>query len=373
MVVSRILLLLMVLVFQCTFAFQEYNKTIIISDEGNNTNECCVEAKCSCSSLEIALQNVNNGTLINITSAKEALLVQINITYVSMIGIAGSNRTVIDCNSTGGVLYLNCEKIDVFGITWYQCGNNELHGAISLDHSHDISITDCTFQSSNIHGIAVESLPEKIAIKDTEFLYNNKSSTAGGGIALFFQQTQETNPPMHLELVITRSMFEYNGIQSTLLNGGGMYISITDSSSLVNIYVEDSVFVNNTGSGGMYVSVNVINDRLNIVIHLNNVTFINNSAGPQIGGYNGDGIYCYTRGNSINFTVTNSFIYNDIFIFSITLHTSVFMDKSLLANNTENIKVTMENYSNLIASFSNINLIGTQVSITVQRNPNIVF
>ena len=123
-----------------------------------------------------------------------------------------------------------------------------------MNHSENLSVRNCKFQSSNIHGIVVQPLPGKIVIADTEFLCNNKSSNNNSGSGLFIQQTQETNPPMNLELVIIRSMFKYNGIGRLSSGGGGINIQITDSSSLINITINDSAFVNNTGSygGGMY-------------------------------------------------------------------------------------------------------------------------
>ena len=343
----------------------EYNKVIDISDEGST--ECCISGNCTCSSLETALQHVSNNTLINITSPKAALSIQINITNVSMIAIKGSNDTSIDCNNTGGILFSNCEGIDIIGITWYHCGNKKLQGAISLDHSHNVSVTNCKFQSSNVHGIAVQPLPGKVVIKDTEFSYNNRSSNSNGGSGLFIQQTQETNPPMSLELVIIRSMFKYNGIRG-LSKGGGINIQTTDSSSLINIAIKDSVFVHNAGSdgGGIYVSANVNNNDLNVIFQLQNATFINNSV--DFGGY-GDAVYSYTNGNSLSFTVTNSFIYNSIVIRSKTLHTSISMDEILWGNIKGNFRFIIEIYSNLNVSFSNMNLIATQVSITVQLNP----
>ena len=370
MTVVWILFLLMVLIFQYTFAFQEYSKIIIISDEGNITTECCIDGKCPCSSLEIALQNVNNKTLINITSAKETLPVQINITYISVIGIAGSNGTVIDCNNTGGVLFLNCGEIDVFGITWYQCGNNKLHGAISLDHSHNISITYCTFQSSNIHGIAVEPLPGKIVIKDTEFLYNNISGHSSG---LFIQQTKEGSTPVHLELTIIRSVFHHNGGHPAhnTAYGGGISIFINDSSSQVNFLIEDSVFTRNIGSigGGMYVSTNGANNSFNVVIQIKNVSFRNNIATTITDIFNGSAVHYETTSKNSSFTIRNSTIHNSMVILSSALHNLVLIDKSMWGSVKGGFSLSIEVNFNLYANFSNTNIVGTRISIiTVKKD-----
>ena len=365
-----LLCLIELLNFQCIHAYHEYNKVININNKGNT--DCCISTSgnCSCSSLETALQHVISNTLINITSPMVGLSIQISITHVSMITIKGSNNTIIDCNNTGGVLFSNCEGINIIGITWYHCGSKKLQGAISLDHSQNVSVENCKFYSSNVHGIAAQPLPGKIVITHTEFLYNNRSSNNNGGSGLFIQQTQETNPPMNLELVIIRSMFKYNG-ERELSNGGGINIHITDSSSQINITIKDSAFThNNAGSysGGMYVSAYVNNDDLNVIFQLQNATFSNNSVYSVIGDYNGDAIYSYTSGNSLSFTVTNSSIYNSVVVYSKTSHNSISMDEILWGYINGNFRFTILIYSSLTVNFSNMNLMATQVSIKVQLN-----
>ena len=94
--ITFLLCLVELLNFQCVCGYHEYNKVININHKGNNSIECCVNGTCPCSSLETALQHGINNTLINITSPKVRLSVQINIMHVSMITIKGSNDTTID-------------------------------------------------------------------------------------------------------------------------------------------------------------------------------------------------------------------------------------------------------------------------------------
>ena len=360
-----ILFLLMELLnLQCIHAHHEYDKVININNRGNNSNECCICGECPCLSLEIALQNFDNSTLINITSVSIELLKQINITNRSLIGIAGSNSTIINCNNTGGLLFISCEGIDIIGIIWHQCGHEDLQGAISLSHSHEISIKNCKFQNSNIYGIGAQSLG-KISIIDTEFLYNNRSSSNGGGSGLFIQQIQG----MNLELIIMRSLFKYNGVWRSS-EGGGMYLMTNDSSSLINISVEDSNFVHNYGSigGGIYVFANVRDNNLNVVFQLKNTTFMSNSIDSVKGDYNGDAIRCYASGNTFNFTMINSTIHNSIVIRS-NSQTLISMDEIKWGSIKGNFSFVAEIYSKLNISFSNMDLMATQVSITVQQNP----
>ena len=362
MAIVWILLLLMELNSQYTFAYQVYNKTITINNEGDNTNKCCVDGECPCSSLEMALVNVNNNTLINITSAMVGLSVQTNINYGSMIGITGSNYTVIDCNNTGGILFYNCGEIDIFGITWYQCGTNELLGAISLDHSYNISVENCKFQSSNTYGIVAQSVAGEIVITNTEFMYNNRSSKSNncsGGLSI--QQTLETNPPMDLNLGIIRSTFIYNGVWQS--PGGGIVLILKyNSSSLIWIYIsiEDTLFINNAGSGGIHFYAN---GDIKVVIDLNNILF----------EYNNGSVNCSVSGNSLGFAMRNCSVDSDIriLIHSNTMDTSILIDNySLLGyiNGESYSSLTIESYGNLNVGLSNMNLIRTQVSITAVQS-----
>ena len=364
MAIIWMLFLLMELNLQCIYAYQGYSRVITINDEGNNTPKCCVDGHCDCSSLEIALQHVKKDTLINITLPRVVLSVHSNISYISMIGITGNNGTFIDCNNTGGVSFFNCDGIDISGIAWYQCGSQESHGAILLDHSHDISIRNCKFQNSNTYGITVESLLGRFAIIDTEFSYNNRPSINDGGGGLFIYQMQETNL---LELVIIRSLFKHNGAWSFSSYYGALNILTNSSSSLINISIEDSDFIHNIGpnSGGMYIFANVNNNDLNVVIKLKNVTFINNSASSSITGhYDGDAIYCYTSGNSTNFTVINSSVgYSDIVLISNASYTAVLMDQSSFLWDS----LILYSVSNLSVSLSNMNFIAAYVNIIVEK------
>jgi len=329
-----------------------------------------VDGHCDCSSLEIALQHVKKDTLINITLPKVALSVHSNISYISMIGITGNNGTFIDCNNTGGVSFFNCDGIDISGIAWYQCGSQESHGAILLDHSHDISIRNCKFQSSNAYGITVESLLGRFVIIDTEFSYNNRPSMNGSGGLLIHQlhNNNNNNPSLNLELVIIRSLFKHNGV----FNGfGGMGILTNNLSSLINISIKDSNFIDNIGSftGGMYVFHN--NSNLNAVIQLENVNFVNNTATVSldfhdIGIRSSSAFFFYTNGNSTNFTMINSSaVYNSFLMYSDALYTSVLINKSPLWSDS----LTLYSRSNLSVSFSYMNFTGAYVLIVVDEHP----
>ena len=65
------LICLIILTSQCVCV---HSKVIIVnSNNGNDNTECCVNGECVCSSLSTALLNIDNNTVINITSQSVAL------------------------------------------------------------------------------------------------------------------------------------------------------------------------------------------------------------------------------------------------------------------------------------------------------------
>lgn len=352
-----ILFLLAELNFQYIYAHQQqYNKFIIVDGDVTNSSQCstCVNNHCHCPSLHSALEIVTSNTFVNITSPRATLSVLANISNVYMIGIAGSNDTVVDCNNVGGVSFSNCNGIDIFGIIWSQCGNPKLHGAISFDHSYNISFSNCKFQSSNTYGIAVWSLPGEITISDTEFSYNNRSSNDGGGGLLIHQASDSKTLNMTLKLV--RCFFKHNNIPLPPIYSGGINIIITGSSSVVTISIEDSEFVDNIG-GAIYISACDVNSYC--ALQLKNTTVVDSPSYLDSAA-----VYYYVKdSHSASFNVTNSHLYNNVQIQSKTAQALVLMDNSLCK-----VGLNIQGFSeNLSVNFSNMNFTGAQVTVAARK------
>ena len=99
------------------------SKVIIVNtSEGNESTTCCVDGECPCSSLSIALQNMESDTTIIIMS--KAIQVESDV----MIGSGNLNNititssiTTITC--TDITIYCEtCSNIMISGITWIGCG-----------------------------------------------------------------------------------------------------------------------------------------------------------------------------------------------------------------------------------------------------------
>ena len=266
------------LYFHCTCGLNDHEyKTVITVDfnDSSSNKDCCklpVFHSCHFSSLERALSCITDNTLINITSPIVPLSSLVNITGRTTIGISGNDGTVISCNNTGGVSFINCKNIDISGVIWDQCGGSGLTGAVSMVQSSDISIDSCVFHNSTAYGVIFLSASGIVIIYNNLFLYNpgNSSSTRGGGL-LFKQLQQRSNALVSFDfkLTISNCTFRNNTISSFFFNkipiNCGLCILVNDSSVVSFISIENTTFMDDWTNGrGFYVNVAVHNITLQL-------------------------------------------------------------------------------------------------------------
>ena len=157
------------------------SKYIEVNDKGNDSSSCCIEGTCLYSSLFEALFNVEDNTVINITSS---LVTLHNVTHLgsghNKIAIIGSNVTVA-CNDSGVLDCFYCSNVVVKGITWDQCGDpnhSSILYAINFGTSINISIMDCTFQYSKVCGVVfVQALSGFLQFHHNRFLFNHVANS----------------------------------------------------------------------------------------------------------------------------------------------------------------------------------------------------
>ena len=351
-------LLLLCLHFHCTFELDEqtYNTVIIVNVNGSDDNTCCVDGHYECSSFENALNQIRyDSTLINITSSIVPLSSLIKITDHTTIGISGNNGTVISCNNTGGVSFVNCKNIDISGITWDQCGGTGFIGAVSVEQSSNIVINSCTFQRSINYGVTITSASGMIIVTSTNFSNNGNITEDHTGGLLIFQVSKD----QMLRLSVINSTFENNGYVHCSQDqyGGGISVWTNESSASSLIHIENCTFLNNSAyhGAGIYVSAK----QKNITLYLTKVYFENNKVGARD---EGNAIYYYSDGSFANFIITNSTIVNSIFIQISSTNSSLSIYDSSFKPGKTDVNVNMELYSkNLFVNLSELTLVGTQV------------
>lgn len=130
-----------------------YSKLITISTTtSSDSNKCCVQGECPCSSLSKALHHVINNTFINITSESVPLdnKVTIGSGILTNITICGNGATIL-CGNNGSVECDKCSNVIMEGITWDKCGrDNTFVAAILFRSVSNIKITECVFQHSPV-------------------------------------------------------------------------------------------------------------------------------------------------------------------------------------------------------------------------------
>ena len=355
-----VLFVLLLLGLHCQLAC---SRSITISDDGNDSSGCCLEGWCHCSSLERALQKIEKDTtLINITSSQVFLPNNVTVTNHNVINIVGNMDTVIACNYTVYVTFLNCKNVSISGITWDRCGGAYLAGAVLVNHTDNFLVSTCKFQNSLAYGIAIQAVSGFISIVDTEILNNSVSPNSAGGLHL-----QQTTEDAQLEVNIVNCSFKFNGYKSygDGSDGGAIKVDTVGVTSMLSLSIENSVISNNHAYQGAGIFMNT--SANNLTIKFSNVTFINNSA--YSGG--GDSIYFFIlHGENASFFLTGgSSIIGDSYGY---LHfvpnvTSIVMEDVTIDHNGEGYMVLhIETFSEtLTISFSDTNLLRTSVNFVL--------
>ena len=106
-----------------------HNKVITVDSNSNDNDTCCTTGGCPCGSLILALQNLTNNSIINITSESVTLhtTTPLGSGNLHNITITGNGATIM-CNNSGGVYCESCSNVTINGITWDQCSALNITG-----------------------------------------------------------------------------------------------------------------------------------------------------------------------------------------------------------------------------------------------------
>ena len=155
------------------------SKVIIVNTSGGNESTvCCVDGDCPCSSLSVALQNMESDTTIIIASKAVQVESDIKIGSGNLNNITiMSSITTITC--TNITIYCEtCSNVMISGITWVDCGfvlsNSSIISCTLMDInflvSGSISIEQSTSNRSvNISGNTNNAEYVNLYISDSSF------------------------------------------------------------------------------------------------------------------------------------------------------------------------------------------------------------
>ena len=271
------------------------SKYVEVNSKGNDSNDCCMYGTCLCGSLFEAILNVENDTMINITSSvplHNITRIGLKLETLNNITITG-NRVTVNCNNTGIFICLKCSNVVIQGITWNQCGdpNHPYYAiAVSIGNAINISIIRCTFQNSKVCYTLVLSLLSGFAeIQDSRFLFNNIANVSKCVVnnmynygSLIINDAADT-ALQNIFVSIIKTLFYHNGyVGQRLINfdslANAACVCLLNNRQVVKIYIEDLTVSTSFGLGSSFISNNISS----LTVQFTNVTYYNNSNGGSL-------------------------------------------------------------------------------------------
>ena len=372
----NLLIYLVILTSQCVCV--QYNVVTVNSNNGSDKNECCIHGECTCSSLSISLLNIDNNTIINITSESVTLnnTTTMGSGKLTNIKIFGSNVTII-CNNSGSLYCESCDDVTIEGITWDRCGNPSTNIAgVTFSGTSNISLVNCTFQHSQLPAVALLEVSDYILIQSCQFLSNIPLHKFNGnfGILSITRSSPQFLNSSYITAEIFDSYFYNNGyLQSSIDNiMPSLRINIFQTSVFnCSVILTKSTFMSNRNA--IYIGINVLKF---IDIQLTEVLVVNNSlhngytgAGimfyinSDVGDVNfsilsssfsdnyGGNLWCYPAGNEISFTISSSNFTNSKSIVHSTVPTIVTFFQAISQSKITLYKVLFSNNANTVPEY----------------------
>ena len=255
--ITDTLICLIILTSQCVSV---HSKVIIVnSNNGNDNTECCVNGECACSSLSTALLNIDNNTIINITSQSVALnnITTMGSGKLTNITITGSNVTII-CNNSGSVYCESCDDVMIEGIIWDRCGdpNGANIAGVTFNGTINISLVNCTFQHSQLTAVSLLQVSDNILIQSCNFSSNIPFNNPG---------------VLAINRVISHGFSNTSNI-TVIINEGYFYNNTYNGIPPVNIHIDDNSVAN---CNITFKKSTFISNQLTFLLHVKILKLIN--------------------------------------------------------------------------------------------------
>ena len=243
MLLSRILVIVLLLILIQDVTGVEVESSGEGSTTGSGQSTFSNDSNCS---FHHELANLTSNGLITIMT-DVMLLSIVPLVGLENILIIGHDNPTVNCDNTGGIHFDNCHNCTTTGITWEKCGTkNDNMPVMKLYNSSNIIIQNCSFQHSITQAIALSEMLGNVTISGCKFVSNNHSE--GNGTAIHYS----SKPKHHSKflLSISNCNFSHNGAS---INTSIVYISPSSNKSMEQVYLTNSVFLNNQGTP-VYVS-----------------------------------------------------------------------------------------------------------------------
>ena len=316
--IINLLICLIILASQCACV---HSRVIAVNNNnGNDNTECCVHGECACSSLSTALVNIDNNTIINITSELIALnnTATMGSGKLTNITITGSNVTIM-CNYSGSIYCEWCDHVMIEGITWDRCGDpNGINIAgLTFNGTSNISLVNCAFQHSQLPAVSLLEVSDNILIQSCNFSSNipltkdyfsvlnitrisshRYSNITINIIEVYFYNTLSGVPP--LQIYIDENSVENCNItikKSTFLSNQILFKLHVEVFKLINIQLIEISVINNKYLG-LSTNIYLLSTTDDVTLSIISSNFHHN---------NGTNIHCEVSGKIVTVMINNSY------------------------------------------------------------------
>jgi len=195
---------------------------------------CCAYGNYTFSSVADILNNISsNNKIINIFN--DVLLTSnVILEGLENITIKGHRDPVVNCNDVGSIKFTSCKNVHFEGIQWERCGYKNYQG-IGFYNSSNISFERCSFHNSKRRSISFSEVSGNVYINSCNFMHKNNYT--GHGSAIYYLPKANSS-----RFLVQNNKFIFNRATQSVV-----YIDGSESRIPVHAYLQDNVFVNNTG------------------------------------------------------------------------------------------------------------------------------
>ena len=214
--------------------------------------------------------------------------------HLNNITIIGQGNPTVNCNGTGALKFVTCKNVTIEGINWQKCGTSNIsstNSGIEFHNSSNILIISCLLYKFTGQAILLSNVSGNVLIHNCTFMYN--SQYGGHGTAVFclpWKQDEVIN-----KLKIEASNFIMNGLAQSVV-----YIGDCVNRCFVDVFLQDSVFINNQGVP-IYISHNTLH-LSGLHLHIcGSVLFKGNMANAGGGIYSINSTVSFCEGATVQF------------------------------------------------------------------------
>ncbi|XP_065895736.1 uncharacterized protein [Dysidea avara] len=261
---------------------------------------CCISGNCAFPSITDSLNNMSsNNTIVNIRTDVE-LSSDVTLETFENIMIIGHRNPVVKCYDVGAIKFISCKNVTIEGIQWEGCGSNDYPG-IEFYNSSNVFFQRCSFHNSKGRSVLLSKVTGKVYVKYCNFTHKNEYR--GHGAAIHY--LPNTNSSTENRLEVQNCKFISNRANQSVI-----YFNGSGSSIPGHVYLQDSVFVNNTGVP-IYISYSYLHFK-GIVL------FKGNTAKSGGGIYSSNSTITFYDKSDVKF-INNSATNDEAFFVSLTV------------------------------------------------------